>query len=251
MSINDSKKLSLDITDDSGKIVPIEDFMQRAANIYRSIKGATSQDFIDFLIDSTGFTDEIEPLSRFQFVDRKLYLNKEIDEDLSQFFLEKIQYWNAEDEFNGVGPEETIPIQIYINSVGGDLDSAFQIVDTIRNSQVPIETIVTGSAYSGALLIAVAGHHRSAFPHATFMFHEGSAIQMGDAHKIIQQGEFYQFLLKQIKELMLKYTKISAETYEEHQKDDWYFGAKKALKMGVIDKICHDVNGEVDYEDGE
>ena len=33
------------------------------------------------------------------------------------------------------------------------------------------------------------------------------------------------------------YTDIPREEYEKHQKDDWWFFAEEALKMGVCDEI--------------
>jgi hypothetical protein len=45
-----------------------------------------------------------------------------------------------------------------------------------------------------------------------------------------------------MKKNVIEETKISSELFEEHQKDDWYFDVKKALKLGVIDEIMADIN---------
>ena len=50
-------------------------------------------------------------------------------------------------------------------------------------------------------------------------------------------AEFYQKELDQLKEITLKYTKITPEEYKEHIKDDWLMTADEALKYGVCDEI--------------
>ena len=44
--------------------------------------------------------------------------------------------------------------------------------------------------------------------------------------------------LEQLKEVTLKYTKITPEEYKEHIKDDWWMTADEALKYGVCDEIA-------------
>src|SRR5437667_8619093 len=53
---------------------------------------------------------------------------------------------------------ESIPkIYIHINSYGGSLHACFGVIDAIRNSKIPIITIIDGVACSGATLISVFG----------------------------------------------------------------------------------------------
>ena len=65
---------------------------------------------------------------------------------------------------------------------------------------------------------------------------------MGDAHKLNQTVQFYKnTLLRKTRKIILDNSKISEEAYEEHIKDDWYFDANEAAKLGVID----DINGGI------
>lgn len=65
------------------------------------------------------------------------------------------------------------PIYIYINSLGGYVDDAWGIIDTIRNCKSEIYIIVYGSAYSAAALILLAGDYRYSTEHSLIMFHSG------------------------------------------------------------------------------
>lgn len=245
--------ISLDFYNPDGTLKPFEDFASELEGIYKQLESVSGNQFINFLTSPKNEYDPAALLSKYHFLDRKIYINSEITEEIAQEVLEKIQFWNGEDEFNSIptddeGFHQASAIQIYINTPGGDLFSTLQIVDTIRSSKTPVVTVVTGTAYSGGFLIAIAGDVRLAFPHATFLFHEGSNMIIGDAHKALQQSDFYKSTLKKMKKLVLDCTKIDYATYEKHQKDDWFFGVEKAAQLGVIDEICNDVNGGIGDE---
>ena len=55
-------------------------------------------------------------------------------------------------------------------------------------------------------------------------------------YAIITPEELVQ--LNQLKDITLKYTKITPEEYQEHIKDDWWMTADEALKYGVCDEIA-------------
>lgn len=203
-------------------------------------------DMLAFYTNQNNDFNPTNSVEKFQFVERKLYLNEEITPEYGQTFLERIQFWNAEDDFAERPIEERIPIQIYINTPGGDLVTTMMIVDMIKSSKTPVYTIVTGSAYSGGFFISIAGHKRFGFTHSSYLFHEGSACITGDAHKVNQYASYYkEILLKQVKKHVLATTKISNELYEKHKKDDWYLDAEKAKKLGIIDEINNDSNGGI------
>lgn len=243
--------MKIDIYNEDGSLKSKEAFTEEMAKLYDKINEETTTSTISAspcfmeLLAPDGEFDPTNVIDKYQLLERKLYLDTEITEEIGRHFLERIQFWNSEDEFDDKPIEERIPIQIYIDSPGGLITTTFQIIDAIQGSKTPVITVATGTAYSGAFFILTAGHYRQAFPNATFLFHEGSGGALGDAHKVLQQSKFYESLLKQIKNHVIKTTKITNSLYEKHEKDDWYFNAEKALKIGAIDKISNDVNGGI------
>lgn len=234
-------EIKLDFYNEDGSLKPFSEFSSELESIYKQLEQTSGNQFMMYLTSPRNDFEPAQIINKFHFLDRKLYLNTEITETIAQDFLEKIQFWNAEDDFNETSDDDRGVIQLFINSPGGDLYATMQIVDTILNSKTPVVTVVTGIAYSGGFLIAIAGDHRMAFPHATFMFHEGSNMVIGDAHKTLQQSDFYKNMLKQMKKYVLDRTKIDPSVYDSHQKDDWYFTVNQALKHGVIDEICTEI----------
>lgn len=243
-----AEEIRLDFYNEDGSLKPFDTFAAELKSVYEKLDGTSVNKFTRFLTHPTNDYVPQELLEKFHFLDRKLYLNDEINESVAKEFLEKIQFWNAEDDFNGTPPDQRGVIQIYINTPGGDLFATWQIIDTIKNSKTPIVTIVTGTAYSGGFFISIAGHERYAFPHAYLMFHQGSTLIAGDAHKSLQQADNYKDILKAIKKHVLGNTKIPADLYDKHKPDDWYFDSKSALKYGIIDAICTNNNGEIEED---
>ena len=79
--------------------------------------------------------------------------------------------------------EERKPIKIYIQSPGGMLTSTFTMIDSIKLSKTPVYTIAMGETYSGGFFTFLAGHKKFAYPHASFLYHEGATANGGDANK--------------------------------------------------------------------
>lgn len=149
-----------------------------------------------------------------------------------------IRFWNRKDDLDNIPIEERKPIKIYIDSQGGNLADTLTIVDAISLSKTPVWTINIGCAYSGGFFSFIAGHKRFTYPSATFMFHEGSCGNSGDASKFRNFAAFYDKQLEYLKNITLKYTNITEEEYNKHIKDDWWMFPDEAIKIGVADEIA-------------
>lgn len=170
-------------------------------------------------------------------VNREVYVG-DICAGLGQTVEGYIRFWNKYDDKRNIPIEGRKPIKIYIDSNGGCLGDTFTMIDAIKLSKTPVWTICTGAAYSGGFFTFIAGHRRFAYDHASFLYHEGATATGADAGKFRNYAEFYQKELEQLKEVTLKYTKITPEEYKEHIKDDWWMTADEALKYGVCDEIA-------------
>lgn len=167
---------------------------------------------------------------------RRLYLGA-ISEEVGDSIDGFIRFWNQVDDENEVPVEEREPIKLFINSIGGDIYATFTMIDSIKQSKTPVWTINTGAAWSGGFFTFIAGHRRIAYPHSSFLFHEGSAANGGDAGKFRNFAAFYEKILGELKKHTLEYTKISEEEYDKHVKDDWWMLVDDALELGVCDEI--------------
>ena len=181
--------------------------------------------------DVTSFEDIINLKSS---LDREIYLS-DISDGIGAVISSVISYWNKVDKDTMDSCRK--PISIIIDSPGGSLTDTFTIIDAIKLSKTPVHTIVIGTAYSGGCLVAMTGHKRYAYPHASFMLHEGSTSTGGDSHKFINYSKFYQLQLKQLRDIVISNTKMTDEFYESIKRDDYWLTAEEAKEMGMIDEI--------------
>ena len=170
-------------------------------------------------------------------LDRHLYV-ADIESGIGSTIDSMIRFWNRRDEEEGLNIEERKPIKIYIDSCGGSLTDAFTIIDSIRMSKTPVITIATGCAYSAGFFIFISGHKRIAYPHASFLYHEGSATNGGTASQFRNFADFYDIQLTQLKQIVLDYTDIDEDEYNKHKKDDWWMTAEDAINYGIADEIA-------------
>ena len=113
----------------------------------------------------------------------------------------------------------------------------WSIVDTIEASETPVYTIDAGVAASAAGLIFLAGHKRYMLNRSKVVIHEGSAHMAGDAVKVMDAGESYKKMLRQMKDYILSRTQINASVLNKQKCHDWELDARYCLDHGVCDAI--------------
>lgn len=153
---------------------------------------------------------------------------------IAQEVMEKIIMYNDIDDELDIPKEDRRPIYLYINTDGGEITEAFQLIDTIMLSKTPVITIGSGKVYSAGLLIFLAADQRITFDHASYLLHEGSSNFGGDAQKFDNWADFYKNKIRrQMKDFVVSRTKISSDDYDTMKKDDMWFTAKEALDKGI------------------
>lgn len=202
----------------------------------KAIKGPLQRAFQN-LLEEDDVKDFGKLLEISDALNRSIII-EEIDEESGVVAENLIRFWNKLDDEMKIPTAERQPIKIYIDSPGGYINPTFTIIDSIRLSKTPIWTINIGCAYSGGFFIFISGHKRIAYPLSSFLYHEGAATIGGDANKFQNQADFYKNQRKKLKEITLKYTKITEGLYNEHIKDDWWLFADEAKELGIVDEIA-------------
>jgi len=153
---------------------------------------------------------------------RILWFENEIDED-AIVFANHIITWNIEDM--GKPIEERIPIKIYINSPGGNLNECMVICDAILMSETPVYTINMNMAASAAAAVFLCGHKRLAFPRASFLIHLGSGGTRGTYQQTKSQQKDYDKTIEVFKGIIKQQMGIKPEDeqrFEELIDREWY-----------------------------
>jgi len=135
------------------------------------------------------------------------------------------------------------PIDVYVNSPGGHVESGDPIHDMIRfvDSIAPINMIGTGWVASAGALIYAAGRpeRRVCLPNTRFLLHQPMGGVRGPATDIdIEARE----IIKMRERLNRIFAKETGQTYEKVAKDtdrNYWMSAKEAIDYGLVHRIIH------------
>lgn len=142
--------------------------------------------------------------------------------------------------------ESDKPIDVYINSPGGHVESGDTIHDMIRfvDSVAPINIIGTGWVASAGALIFAAGHKNRRFclPNTRFLLHQPMGGVRGPATDIdIEARE----IIKMRERLNRIFSKETGHNYEKIAKDtdrNYWMSAQEAIDYGLVTKIISRVS---------
>lgn len=171
---------------------------------------------------------KLDPLSRIMTLG-------DIETEVINEIIHSIYEINEED----VKKEKADPIKLIINSSGGEIYSGLALIDVINTSLTPIHTICHGAAMSMGLIIFAAGHHRTASPNATFMYHEAMYGLEGKTAYHKQEMKEANRIDKLCDDYLISRTKLTQKIMDnvKNTQAEWYFDAKTALKYNVVNEI--------------
>jgi len=129
------------------------------------------------------------------------------------------------------------PIKIVITSPGGDLDTTFLFIDTMKVIQSPVITIGRYCA-SAACLILASGEERYLYPHSKTMLHLAVGEIRGDYKDFAIQHKLMIEYQNKIVDILTKagVKKTRAEILEDIDRDFW-LDPQDAIDYGLADKI--------------
>lgn len=179
-------------------------------------------------------------INKFFLGRRKLFINGEINNDLSINLIKEIQYLSSKSKDK---------IQIIIDSPGGYLNETISIIDEIEScklSKIIINTIVSGTAFSAAASILAAGTkgYRWGRPNSIIMLHPCSyELNDEDSNKQEKTIEFVNKRIDYFNRDLAKNCNINDERkYQKFLKDianNKFLTAKEAVKYGILDKVVN------------
>ena len=163
---------------------------------------------------------------------RKIFIEGEIDAEAACAFVKKVMLLNAEDSQK--------PIDVLVNSAGGEINSGMLMYDVIQGSKAPIRMFCIGKAYSmGAVLFACGNHGRYMLPHGELMLHEpllGNRVG-GSSSSIKSISDSLVETKKKMNRILAKHTGKTEEEVEEATGFDHYFSPEESIEFGLCDQI--------------
>ena len=132
---------------------------------------------------------------------------------------------------------DDIPIYLHINSYGGCVFSAFNIIDVIESCSVPIYSIVEGCAASAGTLMSVVCDKKFIRKNSYMLIHQLSSGCWGKMCEIEDEVENLTDFMDKIKKIYMDNTKIPKKELTELLKHDLWLNSDKCLKYNLADEI--------------
>lgn len=174
----------------------------------------------------------VENLSVKLLKQRTVLLFGTLDEKLSSEIISSFLYLEAEDTEK--------PINLLINSAGGDETEALAIFDIMQSVSCPIYTACVGKAHGMAALLLAGGEKGERKMHANgeVMLTQVSRDRtFGQASDIELETEHLLNVKERVAALWTRLTGMPADKIQSDlERKHWLF-AEQALEYGIIDKV--------------
>ena len=166
------------------------------------------------------------------YEDSVIFLNDEItDHTLTDFIIRMRSLLQHR-------TDKTAPVNLMINSIGGDIYEMFGIIDYIESLDVKVNTVCRGRAFSAAAIILTCGTgKRMMSKRSTVMFHQCSSFLGGKMSDITAFLDNVKSLEKIIYGMLAEKTTQDADWWKNKMRSDMFFTADELLEIGVIDQI--------------
>jgi ATP-dependent Clp protease protease subunit len=147
--------------------------------------------------------------------------------------------WILESNFQTSNKLENLTLMI--TSYGGDLMSAFALIDVMRGSSIPIHTIGLGVIASAGLMTFIAGEPgcRLITPNTSILSHQWAAGTYGKEHELIATQRQFDLTTKRMIAHYRKCTKLSEKIIREKllPPQDIWLSSEEALEYNLADSV--------------
>ena len=128
-------------------------------------------------------------------------------------------------------------IKVFINSGGGSITAGISSMDTILRCKVPVHTYVDGFCASAATFLSVVGTRRFMSRNSYMLIHQLSGNFWGKYSEFEDEKQNLDLMMKTIKNVYKKYTKLPMKKLDEILKHDLLWDAETCKSLGLIDEI--------------
>jgi ATP-dependent Clp protease, protease subunit len=151
----------------------------------------------------------------------------------------KVVTWILEANFSD--RNEYDHLTLVINSPGGEVNSAFAIIDAMEGSAIPVHTMGLGLIGSCGFLTFIAGvkGHRVLTPNTSILSHQWAWGSRGKSHELFAVQREFELTQERMMNHYIKHTGLSKAVIEEKllPPHDVWLSAQEAVDYGAADEV--------------
>jgi ATP-dependent Clp protease protease subunit len=144
---------------------------------------------------------------------------------------------------NYVTPKKKKELLLMVCSEGGELQTAFALIDVMNASQIPIKTVGLGQIASSGLLIFMAGApgRRVLTPNTSILSHQFSWANEGKSHELFATIREYELTQERMLNHYRRSTGLDDVKIKEYllPAQDRWLSAEEALSLKICDSISY------------
>jgi ATP-dependent Clp protease, protease subunit len=163
--------------------------------------------------------------------DRIVFLGGELDETVANLIIAQLLHVEGEDMDR--------PVNLYINSPGGDMTALFAVYDAMQFLGPPIHTVCVGQAASAAAVLLAAGEagHRSALPNARILIHQPHGGAQGQSVDMEIAVREMVTMRERMIDVLTEHTGQPRDRIQADIDRDFILRGQDAVDYGLVDEI--------------
>jgi ATP-dependent Clp protease protease subunit len=165
--------------------------------------------------------------------ERIVFLGTAIDDNVANLIIAQLLHLEGENTDQ--------PINLYINSPGGDMLGLFAIYDAIRFLGPPVHTVCVGQAASAAAVLLAAGDpgHRFVLPSARVLLHQPHGGAQGQSTDMEIAVREMVTMRERMIDILVESTGQTREKITLDIDRDYILRGEDAVAYGVVDEVLH------------
>ena len=163
--------------------------------------------------------------------ERIVFLGSALDESVANLIIAQLLHLEGEDMER--------PVNLYINSPGGDMTALFAVYDAMQFMGPPVHTVCVGQACSAAAVLLAAGDegHRSALPNARILIHQPHGGAQGQSSDIEIAVREMVTMRDRMVDILTERTGQPRERIETDIDRDYILRGEEAVTYGLVDEV--------------
>ncbi len=200
---------------------------------------------IPMVIETTGRGERAFDIYSLLLRNRLVFLGTPINDQVANLIVAQLLFLNQEDR--------DAPINMYINSPGGQVYAGLAIYDAMQMISNPISTVAVGvtASFGTVLLAAGTKGQRYALPHATIHLHQPLGGAQGQVTDIEIQAKEFLRLRTKLNEILTHHTGQAEEVIERDTERDFWMSAQDAVEYGLVDEVLEAQPKDVEEKEKE
>lgn len=130
------------------------------------------------------------------------------------------------------------PIDLHVNSEGGDVFDGLAIYNALRNHSAPVTAYVDSLAASAASFIIQAASKIVIAKTASVMVHEANGIVLGPADDMRKMADLLDDASENIAEIYADRSGKPAKSWRSAMKAETWYRGDEAVKAGLADEVA-------------